>query len=81
MRDGKGTGHGAAWLSSGPKKRLGLSLPLLALGLGRAGPPLDTWQGQSSQGEEGCISWLGDKIPGLFLFKETVPRKQSVNDP
>lgn len=73
MRDGEGTGRGAAWLSSGPKKRLGLFLPLLALGLGRAGPPLGHLEGQSSQGEEGCLSWLGDKIPGLFLLKETVP--------
>lgn len=50
--------------SSGPKERFGLHCPaacdLIALGLGQGWTLsfLDAWQGQGSQGQRGCISWL-----------------------
>lgn len=60
------------------KKRLELSLPLLALGLGRAGPPLGHLA--RSVLKTAFLGWE-TRFQNFFLLKETVPREQSVNDP
>lgn len=57
--------------SSGSKERFGLHCPaacdLTALGLGQGWTlsSLDAWQGQGSQGQRGCISWLEAGAPGF----------------
>ena len=64
------------------KKRLELSLPLLALGLGQTGPPLGHLARSVLAGlkKAAFLGWE-TRFQNLFLLKETVPREQSVNDP
>lgn len=64
------------------KKRLELSLPFLALGLGRAGPPLGHLARSVLAGlkKAAFLGWK-TRFQNFFLLKETVPREQSVNDP